>query len=145
MYNERSLLSKDTQHKPWMIHFNCRSLLPHIHELRLIFTTNHLLVITISEQHCYILEVHISGYQMFPLDRSHGHRGGGVAIYLLNENGLKFSRRCDLEYKYETLWLQFEITKVIYFAVLTERRTSRSRSLITWMMFYIKPPGTVWR
>lgn len=96
MHNQQSLLRKDTQQKPWMIHFNCRSLLRHINELRLIFTRNHPLVITISEtwlnDTIIDSEVHISGYQMLcGLDRSHGHKGSGVAIYLLNENGLKFS------------------------------------------------------
>ena len=94
MHNQQSLLRKDTQQKPWMIHFNCRSLLRHISELCLIFTRNHPLVIAISEtwlnDTIIDSEVHISGYQMFRLDRSHGRKGSGVAIYLLNENGLVF-------------------------------------------------------
>lgn len=47
--NQHSLPIKATQHKPWMIHFNCRSLLLHIDEIRLIFIRNHPLVIAISE------------------------------------------------------------------------------------------------
>ena len=54
-------------------------------------------------------EVAISSYQIFRLDRSHGRKGGGVAIYLLNQNGLKFSRRYDLERSYEAIWLQVEV------------------------------------
>ena len=80
MYNQQSLLRKDTQQKPWMIHFNCRSLLRHIDELRLIFTRNHPLVIAISEtwlsDTVIDSEVHVSGYQMFRLDRSHRKNGG---------------------------------------------------------------------
>jgi len=89
MHNQQSLLRKDTQQKPWMTHFNCRRLLRHIDELRLIFTRNHLLVIAISEtwlnDTVIDSEVHISAYQMFRLDRSHVRKGGGVAIYLLDD------------------------------------------------------------
>jgi len=89
MHNQQSLLRKDTQQKPWMTHFNCRRLLRHIDGLRLIFTRNHPLVIAISEtwlnDTVIDSEVHISAYQMFRLDRSHVRKGGGVAIYLLDD------------------------------------------------------------
>ena len=45
----QSVPTKATQHKPWIIHFNCRSLLHHIDELRLIFTGNHPLL---AKRHC---------------------------------------------------------------------------------------------
>ena len=57
-------------------------------------------------------EVSISGYQIFRLDRSHGRKGGGVAIYLVNQSGFKFTRRLDLVRSYEL------VTKNIHFAVL---------------------------
>ena len=48
--DKHSLLKKATQHKPRIIHFNCRGLLRHIDELRLIFTGNHHLVIAMSKK-----------------------------------------------------------------------------------------------
>ena len=118
-----------------MIHFNCRSLLRHIDELRFIFTGNHPLVIAISESWVNDTvvdsEVSISGYQIFRLDRSHGRKGGGVAIYLVNQSGFKFTRRLDLVRSYEL------VTKNIHFAVLIPSAW--------WTIFCIKPQGIISR
>ena len=80
----QSLLTKATRHKPWIILFNCRSLLHQIDELRLIFTGDHPLLIAISESWLNDTvvdpEVAIHGYQIFRLDRSHCAR----AVVLLS-------------------------------------------------------------
>ncbi|XP_068707424.1 uncharacterized protein [Montipora foliosa] len=136
---DQSLLTKATQHKPWIIHFNCRSLLHHIDELRLIFTGNHPLLIAISESWLNDTvvnsDVSISGYQIFRLDRSHGRRGGGVAVYLLNQNGLKFSRRYDLERmrSYEALWLQVEINRKKYLFCCAYRAPDESLGIFGYL------------
>ena len=134
---DQSLLTKATQHKPWIIHFNCRSLLHHIDELRLIFTGNHPLLIAISESWLNDTvvnsEVAISGYQIFRLDRSHGRRGGGVAVYLLNQNGLKFSRRYDLERSYEALWLQVELNRKKYLFCCAYRAPDESLGIFGYL------------
>lgn len=128
---------KATQHKLWMIHFNCRSLLRHIDELCLIFTGSHPLVIAISKSWLndtvIASEVAISGYQIFRLDHSHGRKGGGVAIYLLNQSGFKFSRRRDLERSYKALWLLFEVNHKRYSFCCAYRAPDESLEIFNYL------------
>ena len=134
---QHSLVLKAIRHKPWMIHFNCRSLLRHIDELRLIFTGNHPLVIAISESWLNDTvgdsEVAIPGYQIFRLDRSHGRKGGGVAIYSLNQSGSKFSGRRDLEHSYEALWLQVEVNHRKYLFCCAYRAPDESLEIFNYL------------
>ena len=93
--NERSENSANTL---WLTHLNCRSLLPHIDELRLIFETNKPFLIAVTEtwlrQSVYDEEISIAGFSVLRKDRK-ARRGGGCAVYVAN--GLRFKRRADLE------------------------------------------------
>ena len=97
--------------KPWVIHIDSRSIVPHIDELRLIFRDSFPSVIAITEtwldDSVADSEVAISNYSVHRLDRRNNRRGGGVALYLLD--GLKYTRRKYLEEESETIWIQVQL------------------------------------
>ena len=85
-----------------------------------------------SSQYKYVLQSTLPN-QIFRLDRSHGRKGGGVAIYLLNQNGLKFSRRYDLERSYKALWLQVEINRKKYLFCCAYRAPDESLGIFGYL------------
>lgn len=95
-----------------MIHFNCRSLLPKVDELRAAFESVKPLFIATTEtwlnKGITNTEVDISGYCLERHDRN--SRGGGVAIYI--KEGLKCESKRQLEEPhFETLCIEFKIIK----------------------------------
>lgn len=96
MHNQQSLLRKPIQHKPWMIHFNCthRWATPYIHWKPYFGDRSFW---NMAQQHCWRLWGSYLRLSSNSLRSPHGRKGGGVAIYLLNQNGFKFSWRCDLD------------------------------------------------
>lgn len=52
-------------------------------------------------------EICIPGYTVHRRDRGQNRRGGGVALFVLD--GLKHSRRSDLEDEYEAIWIQVQL------------------------------------
>ena len=84
---------------------NCRSLLPCIDELSLIFKEAKPGIIAITEtwldDSVADHEIHIAGYNIIRKDRQF-RRGGGCAIY---SEGIKLKHRQDLEHnEHEVLW-----------------------------------------
>jgi exonuclease III len=100
----------------WLTNLNCRSLLSHIDELRLIFQRNNPFLISVTEtwlsQSVYDEEISIAGFSLLRKDRE-GRRGGGCAVYVAN--GFKFKRREDLEESaFEVLWIEAKIRSSVY-------------------------------
>ena len=88
-----------------LVSLNCRSLLPRIDELTLIFKEAKPGIIAITETWLDDLEadheIHIAGYNIIRKDRQF-RRGGGCAIY---SEGIKLKHRQDLEHnEHEVLW-----------------------------------------
>ena len=82
----------------FMVHLNCRSLLPVVDQLRAVFQANSsAILIAITEtwlnEDNADMEVHVDGYTIERKDR--GNLGDGVAIYV--KNGARYIRRTDLE------------------------------------------------
>ena len=89
---------------PWAL-YHCRSLLPCIDELSLIFKEAKPGIIAITEtwldDSVADHEIHIAGYNIIRKDRQF-RRGGGCAIY---SEGIKLKHRQDLEHnEHEVLW-----------------------------------------
>lgn len=67
---------------------NCRSIISHIDELRLIFKENLPYFIAVSETwldaSIVDSEISIPGYTVQRHDRGQNHRGGGVALFVLD-------------------------------------------------------------
>ena len=95
-----------------VIHFNCRSLLPKVDELRAVFESSKPLFIATTEtwlnNSITNMEVDINGYSIERHDRS--SCGGGVAIYI--KNGLKYERKIQLEESdVEAIFIEFKLCK----------------------------------
>ena len=72
-----------------LVHLNAGGLLQHIDELRLIFSIVFPPIIAITEtwldNSIKDSEMAIPNYSLERLDRKENHRGGGVALYLLED------------------------------------------------------------
>ncbi len=95
-----------------VMHFNCRSLLPKVDELRTAMKSVKPLFIATTEtwlnNGISNTEVDINGYCIERHDRN--SQGGGVAIYI--KDGLKYERKLELEEpQFETLCIEFKINK----------------------------------
>ena len=95
---------------------NCRSLLPCIDELRLIFKEAKPGIIAITEtwldDSVADHEIHIAGYNIIRKDRQF-RRGGGCAIY--SAEGIKLKHRQDLEHnEHEVLCSEIKIQNLTY-------------------------------
>ena len=108
--------SSPSLEKPWITHMNCRSIISHIDELRVTFKHVSPQCIAITEtwlnDSIFDFEVDIAGYTVHRLDRQNKRRGGGVAFYL--SNGLKCTRRKDLEENFEAIWIETRIRNIKY-------------------------------
>ena len=100
-----------------ILHINSRSLLRHIHELRLILKDQTPSLIAITEtwldSTIHNIEVEVGGYRIERLDRN--RHGGGICLYIAE--GIKYKRRADLEtQESEILWIDAKIghTKLIF-------------------------------
>lgn len=120
---------------PWIIHFNCRSLVKHIDEMRLIFKDSTPVFIAITEMwlndSISDTEVEIEGYKIERLDRKQ-RRGGGVVLYLLDS--LKFTRRRDLEEQhFEAIWVQLELSRTKYLIGCVYRAPDESLEVFDYL------------
>ena len=100
----------------WFTCLNCRSLLPNIDELRLIFEQNRPFIITITEtwlnETVFDDEIYIAEFTVLRQDRQ-VRRVGGCAVYVAD--GFKFQRRTDLEESvFEVRWLEIKIHNSSY-------------------------------
>ena len=114
--NNRRLPTDHTKSEPWLAHFNCRSIMAHIDELRLTFQDIRPLFIGITEtwldSSISDSEIDLLGYSVHRLDRRNDRRGGGVALYILDN--VKHTVRRDLEDNFEVIWIQMQLKKVNY-------------------------------
>ena len=122
--------SHNSAHKTksiWFTCLNCRSLLPNIDELRLIYRP---FIIAITEtwlnETVFDDEINIAGFTVLRQDRQ-VRRGGGCAVYIAD--GVKFRRRADLEESvFEVLWLEIKIHNSIYVSGCAYRPPNFSES-----------------
>ena len=76
-------------------------------------------------------EVAISNYSVHSLDRRNNRRGGGVALYLLD--GLKYTRRKDLEEESETIWIQVQLCNTKFLIGCVYRAPDESLEVFDYM------------
>lgn len=69
-------------------------------------------------------EISIPGYTV-------QSRGGGVALFVLD--GLKYSRRKDLEDKYEVVWIQVQLRKTKYLVSCVYRAPDESLEVFDYL------------
>lgn len=124
-----------TLKEPWITHMNCRSIIPHIDELRISFKHISPLFIAITEtwldDSIVDSEVEIAGYTVHRLDRRNNRRGGGVAFYLLD--GLKYTRRRDLEDSFEAIWIETRVRNTKYLFGCVYRAPDESLEIFDYM------------
>lgn len=120
--------------EPWLAHFNCRSIMAHIDELRLTFQDIRPLFIGISEtwldDSISDSEIELSGYSVYRHDRKN-RRGGGVALYVL-EN-VKHTLRRDLEDDFEAIWIEMQLNKVKYLIGCVYRAPDKSLEVFDYL------------
>ena len=113
-------------------HFNIRSLLPKIHEIKKLLCNKNIHVITLSEtwlsSNIDTKELLIEGYNFFRQDRSYkinnkkkkSKRSGGVGIYvrediLVDQNSMKHLNKNTVNL--EALWIVCKFTKMRNFII----------------------------
>lgn len=86
--NTCRLPSDHTKRQPWLAHFNCRSIVAQIDELRLTFQDMRPLFIGITETSLdnaiSDYEIDLPGFSVYRLDRRNNCKEGGVALYILD-------------------------------------------------------------
>lgn len=89
----------------WLISLNCRSLLPNIEEMRLIFTYNHPSIIAVTETWLNNTisddKIHIQGYRVIQKDQ------------LVHGSGGKHSLELE-DHDFEAIWIEGKINKTKY-------------------------------
>lgn len=125
----------DLPNGAWLFHLNCRNIISHIDELRLIFKENLPYFIAVSETwldaSIVDSEISIPGYTVQRRDRGQNRRGGGVALFVLD--GLKYSRRKDLEDKYEVVWIQVQLRKTKFLVSCVYRAPDESLEVFDYL------------
>ena len=76
-------------------------------------------------------EISIPGYTVQRRDRGQNRRGGGVALLVLD--GLKYSRRKDLEDKHEVVWIQVQLRKTKYLVSCVYRAPDESLEVFDYL------------